>query len=118
MGYVRASVRLYNPREPSRFIEFTGIVDTGAVYTVVPRSLLEEVGLEPVERRRFKAFGSFVERDVGVAEVEIMGRRGGVTVIFGEVDDTPVIGVTALESLGLEVDPIKGVLREATLYLL
>ncbi|MCD6409163.1 MAG: aspartyl protease [Candidatus Verstraetearchaeota archaeon] len=118
MGYVRVSARIYNMRDPSRFVDFEGVVDTGAVYTVVPRGLLERIDVEVVERRRFKAFGGVVERDVGVAVIEIMGRRGGVTVIFGEEEDTPVIGVTALEALGLEVDPIKGTLKEATLYLL
>lgn len=78
MGYVKVSARIYNPRDPSRY----------------------------------------VERDVGIAEVEVMGRRGGITVIFGEDEDTPVISVTALESLGLEVDPMKGALKEAKLYLL
>lgn len=118
VGYVRVSARIYNMRDPSRFVDFEGVVDTGAVYTVVPRGLLERIDVEVVERRRFKAFGEVVERDVGVAVIEIMGRRGGVTVIFGEEEDTPVIGVTALEALGLEVDPIKGTLKEATLYLL
>ena len=47
-----------------------------------------------------------------------MGRRGGITVIFGEEDDLAVLGVTALEALGLEVDPIKNTLREAELLML
>jgi len=55
---------------------------------------------------------------VGVAEVELMGRRGGVTVIFGEDGDPAILGVTALEALGLEVDPIKNTLKEAQLLTL
>jgi len=59
-----------------------------------------------------------VERDIGIAEVELMGRRGGITVIFGEEKDTAILGVTALEALGLEVDPIKNTLKKAQLLML
>ena len=30
----------------------------------------------------------------------------GTSVIFGEPDDIPVLGVTALEALGYQVDPV------------
>jgi len=46
-----------------------------------------------------------------------MGRRRIITVIFGETDDTTVLGVTALESFGLEVDPVRGTLKEAELLI-
>lgn len=118
MSVVKVFFRVYNPRDVSKFVDVKGVVDTGAVYTVVPKKLLEDIGMRPVERRRFRAFGGFVERDVGVAEVELMGKRGGITVIFGEEDDLAVLGVTALEALGLEVDPIKNTLREAELLML
>ena len=47
-----------------------------------------------------------------------MGERRIVPVIFGETEDTIVIGVTALEIFGLEVDPVRGTLKEAELLLL
>ncbi len=67
------------------------------------------------------AFGSYVERDVGGAIIEVMGRRGGaVTVIFGEEggDINVLGGVTALEALGLEVDVVRGTLKETEQLLL
>jgi len=119
MGFVRVRFRIYNPADRSRFADVEGVVDTGAIYTVVSRRLLESIGIAPVEKRVFKAFGGEVVREVGVAEVELMGRRGGVTVIFAEDDGDPaILGVTALESLGLEVDPIKNTLKEAQLLML
>jgi len=57
-------------------------------------------------------------REVGEVGVEIMGRKRTVAVIFGETDEITVLGVTALETFGLEVDPVKGTLREAELLLL
>lgn len=47
-----------------------------------------------------------------------MGRRRTVAAAFGEVDGVTVLGVTALEAFGLEVDPVKGTLKEAELLLL
>ncbi len=34
-----------------------------------------------------------------------MGEFVGATVIFGEDDIEPILGVTALESVGIEIDP-------------
>jgi predicted aspartyl protease len=95
-----------------------GVVDIGAMYSVVPRKLLEELEIKSLERRKFRAFGGYIERDVGEVGVELMGRRRTVTVIFGEADDITVLGVTALEAFGLEVDSVKGTLRETELLLL
>ncbi|WP_243674730.1 hypothetical protein [Vulcanisaeta distributa] len=47
-----------------------------------------------------------------------MDRRGAVTMIFGEEGDINVLGVTALESLGLEVDVVRGTLKETEQLLL
>ena len=55
---------------------------------------------------------------MGEVGIELIGRRRMITVIFGETDDTTVLGVTALESFGLEVDPVRGTLKEAELLLL
>lgn len=118
LGFIKVKFRVYNPKEKERFVDVNGVVNTGAIYTVVNRMLLESIGLIPVEKRKFRTFGGEVERDIGIAEVELMGRRGGITIIFGEEKDAAILGVTALEALGLEVDPIKGTLKEAQLLML
>lgn len=99
-------------------MEVEGVVDTGAMYSVIPRRILEELEVKPLERRKFRAFGGYIERDIGEVGIELMGRRRTVTVILGEEEDITVLGVTALEAFGLEVDPIKGTLRETELLLL
>lgn len=119
MGIVKVKFRVYNPADMSKYVEVDGIVDTGTVYSVIASSLLNSIGIKPLERRRFLAFGGYVERDIGGAIIEVMGRRGGaVTVIFGEEGDVNVLGVTALESLGLEVDVVRGTLKETEQLLL
>lgn len=118
MGFIKVRFEVFNPIDPRNRVEVEGVVDTGAIYSVIPRKVLSSLGVKPIERRRFRAFGGYVERDVGEIGVEVMGRRRTVTVIFGESDDMIVLGVTALEALGLEVDPVRGTLREAELLML
>ncbi len=118
MRFVKVRFGLFNPFKPEKIVEIEGIVDTSAVYSVVPRKILEELGIKPIERRRFRAFGGYVERDIGEVGIELLGRRRTIVVVFGEEHDLTVLGVTALEVLGLEVDPVRGTLREAELLLL
>jgi predicted aspartyl protease len=56
-------------------VEVEALVDIGATYSVVRRDVLEQLGVRPLERRRFKAFGGYVERDVGEAGLMLLGRR-------------------------------------------
>ncbi|MBS7626591.1 hypothetical protein KEJ51_06100 [Candidatus Bathyarchaeota archaeon] len=112
-------VRLINPALPdfSETVELT--VDTGAVYTIVPKEILEKLKIERRGRRVFQTVNKQkIERDVGVAIVEYMDTVAGTNVIFGEKEDTPLLGVTTLEELGLEVDPVTKQLKPAALLLL
>lgn len=118
MGFTSVKVRIVNPgrREHARDIEL--LVDTGALYTLVFRGYLEEVGIKPLGRRRFKtADGRIIERDVGEVLMVLMGEERHVPVAFGEEKDAMVLGVTVLEIFGLEVDPNTKELKPATLPL-
>ena len=44
--------------------------------------------------------------DIAIARIELMGEIVGSTILFGDPDTEPLLGVTALESLGIEVDPL------------
>ena len=72
---------------------------------MVPGKHLTALGLKPRGTRTYElADGSEVTMRVTVAEVEFMGEKVGATVIFGPDDVEPILGVTALESAGIEVD--------------
>ena len=49
--------------------------------------------------------------DVTTAELEIMGEIVGGTILYGESNTVPLLGVTALESAGIEVDPVNQQLK-------
>ena len=72
----------------------------------VPRPHLEAIGLRPKGHRVYElANGDELKMEITVAEIEFMGETVGGTVLFGEADTEPLLGVTALESVGIEVDP-------------
>lgn len=113
MGVVNADVTVGNPADRSRSWRGSFMVDTGAADSLVPRRRLEAIGIEPESRRAYVlANGGKVEIDVAVARIELMGEMVGGTVLFGDDDAEPLLGVTALESLGIEVDPLNRRLRK------
>ena len=74
---------------------------------------MEAIGLEPEARRTYLlADGSEVEMGIAIARIELMGEIVGGTVLFGDADTEPLLGVTALESLGIEVDPLNQRLKK------
>ena len=106
MGATHVTVAIRNPAEPERVWEGIFLVDTGATDCLVPRQHLESIGIVPEGQRIYGlADGSEIRMDIAVARVEFMGEFVGATVIFGDADAEPLLGVTALESVGIEVDP-------------
>jgi predicted aspartyl protease len=90
------------------------LVDTGSTYTWVPRSLLEELAVKPLTVRNFRTIdGRTLKREVGELLMEYAEERATRMVVFAEAGDAHVLGVDALEGLGLEVDPISKELRKA-----
>jgi clan AA aspartic protease len=106
MGITQVTVAVCNPGNPELRWESLFLVDTGAIDCMVPGKYLREIGIEPDGKRTYElADGTEVAMDVAVARVEFMGELVGATVIFGKDDVEPILGVTALESVGIEVDP-------------
>ncbi|MCY3805985.1 MAG: clan AA aspartic protease [bacterium] len=119
MGQTHVMVTVRNPREDDRCWEGRFLVDTGATDSLVPRRCLEAIGIEPRARRRYRlADGTELEFDTALAELEFMDDLASVRVIFGDDDAEPLLGVIALESAGIVVDPEGGqLMRRAVLRL-
>ena len=106
MGAIHVTVGVRNPAEPARVWEGRFLVDTGATDCLVPRQHLESIGLAPKAQRVYElADGSEAQMDITTADVEFMGELVGATIIMGEAAAEPLLGVTALESVGIEIDP-------------
>ncbi len=107
MGTTHVTVRITNPAERDRYWEGLFLVDTETTDSQVPRPHLEAIGLAPKGSRTYQlADGSDLVLDVTTAEIEFMGEVVGGTIIMGAADAEPLLGVTALESAGIEVDPL------------
>ncbi|MEM2883062.1 MAG: aspartyl protease family protein [Nitrososphaerales archaeon] len=116
MGHIIVKIKIGDP-DRSKVLEVEGLVDTGATLTVVPYIVAEELGLKPTG-------SSIVDSGAGRLElkrtriwVEIEGKSEVVPALISDVISRVLIGVTTLEVLGLQADPLAGRLREWTLLL-
>lgn len=107
MGVVQVTATVRNPAKPDRSWDGLFLVDTGSTDCVVPADALRSIGLVPRGSRTYElADGREEVVDVVPAEVEFMGEIVGATVCFGNDGVEPILGLTALESVGIEVDPV------------
>ena len=106
------SVTLRVPGSANGAYEAAFLVDTGATDSMAPASELARVGIVPVGRKTYElADGTRVEHTFGLAQIEFMSEITAGRVIFGPESTEPILGVTALESAGITVDPTTQTLR-------
>src|SRR5437867_13379824 len=112
MGLTHVKARIANPGNPRRTATLTFIVDSGAIYSIVPEGTLRRLGIKPHSRRTFTlADGSEITRRMGDVTFVIDRERGASPVIFSERGDSTLLGSVSLEALGFMLDPIRRVLR-------
>jgi len=88
------------------------LIDTGATDSMVPASELRRIGIRPIGNRSYElANGQVMECPFGLAQIEVMGEITAGRVIFGPEGTESILGVTALESVGMTVDPANQTLR-------
>lgn len=105
MGTFQVQLEVARPAR-DRFEPVEALVDTGSTYTVLPRSLLQELGVSVNRRARFVlADGAEIERDFGRAWVRFEGREEFTLVVFG---DHALLGAVTLEEFLLAPDPSSG----------
>lgn len=118
MGITTILATVTSLADPKKTVSGKFLVDTGAAYTVIPYSFIKKLDLKPEKTQEFSlADGTSVKRKLSYAMVEIDGDRAPSTVVLGEKDDSPLIGVLTLENMGLMVDPFKRKLRPMRLML-
>ena len=91
-----------------QFVQVQALVDTGSSDTVLPRDLLERLGITVVDRFAYSlADETIVEYDVGEARVRLDGRERTTQVVFGPMGVTSLLGATTLQQFHLGVDPLQ-----------
>jgi clan AA aspartic protease len=112
MGLTVLRVEVGNPARPKVTEEVEFLVDSGAIYSVVPSRVLRRLGIKPLEREGFRlADTTTISRRKGGALFKYGERIGVADVIFGERGDSTLLGTFTLEALGLALDPLR---RELT----
>ena len=105
MGETHITALIRNPADPDKVWGGLFLVDTGAIDCVVSRPDLESIGLRAEGQRVYTlANGSEVTMDITGARMEFMGEVVWVIVVIAEAGTEPLLGVTTLESAGIEVD--------------
>lgn len=119
MGLTHQKLKVKSSRTSRKAIAVNFLIDSGAVYSLVPRKQLISIGIKPYKRLDFSlADGSIVTRQVGDAYFEYHGDGGAAPVIFGEDGDQPLLGATTLESLALILNPFRRQLLPMKLVLM
>lgn len=119
MGLTNLELTIKNPAQPEKQITEKFLVDSGAAYSVMPASVLKNLGIVPHSTRKFiLADGQTVEWAVGDASFRFGDQAAAAPVIFGDKDDIFLLGVTTLENLGLILDPIRRELKPLPMLLM
>lgn len=106
MGLIHVTVTLRASQKARKKFEADFLVDTGATDSMAPASKLRRAGIKPRGRMTYElADGSAVEYDFGLVEIEFMGELTSGRIIFGPDGCEPLLGVTALESVGIVIEP-------------
>ena len=118
MGLTMVTIGVGNPAHPKKTVAVEFLVDSGAIYSVVPSPTLKKLQLTPVSKEIFTlANGQKITRKKGIALFKFQGKIGGADVIFGEPGDSTLLGAFTLEALGLALDPLKRELKPLPLIL-
>jgi clan AA aspartic protease len=112
MGVTHFTARLSSPSGAGAPFEAESLVDTGAVDCLVPADKLAAAGVTPEKKSVYElADGTPVEYDCGFAGVSCLGEETVTQVIFGPARAEPIVGVVALENVGVVVDPVSKTLK-------
>jgi clan AA aspartic protease len=118
MGLTVLEIEVGNPATPKVTVKVEFLVDSGAIYSVVPAPILKKLGIKPNTREEFRlADGSKIVRKKGIALFRHGKKVGGADVIFGEKGDSNLLGALTLEALGLALDPLRRELKPLPMML-
>ena len=118
MSITFLKVKVTNPERPKKSRECEFLVDSGAVYSVVPQSILKRLGIKPTSSQEFiLANGEVIKKPVGNAYFEYGGKVRAAPVIFGD-EDVFLLGATTIEALGMILDPIRRELKPLPMLLM
>ena len=116
MGLVTVSMLVKGRRGRSRKVEM--FVDSGAVWSVLPKKDWEALGLKAKRTHSFSlADGTTIERSVSDCRFCFEGDEAPSPVVLGEEGDVALLGCVTLETLALVLNPFDRSLRPMRMLL-
>src|SRR5947209_4527700 len=114
MGLTYVATKITNLAKNGKAYEGKFLVDSGAIVCMVPAEHLHALGIQPEGKDLYElANGEPVEYEFGFARVSFNGYETVCKVIFGPPESEPLLGVTALESVGMVLDPVSKTLKKS-----
>ena len=118
MAITFLKVKVINPEHPKKMKECEFLVDSGTVYSVVPKNVLKNLGIKSTSSEEFiLADGEIIKRPIGNAYFEYQGKVRAAPVVFGD-KGIFLLGATTIEAFGLILDPIRRELRPLPMVLM
>ena len=114
MGMFQVRVKITNPADHGLFFEEDFWVDTGALYSFIPEDRLKSIGIKSLHTRELiLADGRRNRRHLGEALFTLHELNETLTcpVIFAPSNSLYLLGATALENFGVDVDPAEKKLK-------
>jgi clan AA aspartic protease len=94
------------------------LIDSGALYSLLPLDIWKKIGLEPKRTLEFAlADGTKIKRDVSECYITLPQGEGHTPVILGEESDEALFGVVTMEILGLVFNPFNRTLQPMRMLL-
>ncbi len=108
MGTFNIKSKVWKVGDTSKTKRVELTVDTGSTYTVIPKSVLEGLGVEKKRNVRLKiADGEVISRPSGEVGIQIEDLAASATpVVFGE-EGVYLLGAVTMEQLSLAPDPVQ-----------
>jgi predicted aspartyl protease len=107
MGLTFVAALVVNPLSPRKRARVKLLVDSGAVYSVLPEATWRKLGLKAKRTVEFDlADGTSTSRGVGQAAFFLAGEDAISPVVLGGPKDALLLGAVTLESLGLMLNPL------------
>ncbi|HSC26093.1 MAG TPA: retroviral-like aspartic protease family protein [Vicinamibacterales bacterium] len=107
MGLTTVRAKLTRPSGRGRPVRVRFMVDSGALYSVLPERTWRALQLRPGRVAEFVlADGTTITRGVSECRIEIAGHAATSPVVLGEDDDDALLGAVTLETLGLMLNPL------------
>ena len=106
MGKVVEKVKLTSLFEPEKSVEVEAVIDTGATMVVLPKDIVEELGLRKMREVKVRYANNKETKPIyGVVNIELKGCSANLDVLVEEKGSQPLIGQVLLELLDLIVEP-------------